>query len=59
MISVKKKKQMPKHKKYQRLGNEETKDNTLNSFTQLKKLPKKIQEMPKTIHFTSLNLGLQ
>ena len=59
MISVKKNKQTPKHKKHQRLGNEETKDNTFNSFTQLKKLPKKIQEMPKTIHFTSLNPGLQ
>ena len=59
MISVKKYKQTPKHKKYQAIGNEETKDNTLNNVTQLKKLPKKIQEMPKTIHFTSLNPGLQ
>ena len=59
MISVKKYKQTPKYKKYQGVGNKETKDNTLNNVTQLKKLPKKIQEMPKTIHFTSLNPGLQ
>jgi hypothetical protein len=59
MISVKKNKQMSKQKKYQCVGSEEAKENALNNFTQIKKLPKKIQEMPKTIHFTSLNPGHQ
>jgi hypothetical protein len=59
MISVKKNIQTPKEKKTQRVGNEETKENTLNNLTQLKKLPKKIQGMPMTIHFTGLNPGLQ
>ena len=59
MINVKKNKQTAKQNKCQRVTNEETKEYALNNFSQFKKLPKKIQEMPKTIHFISLNLGLQ
>ncbi len=59
MISVKKNKDMHKLKKKRNESINQTKENGLNDSAQFKKFPKKIQEMPKTIHFTSLNPGLQ
>lgn len=59
MISVKKNKQLGKQEKKQDPRNIEGKENFANDYTQFKKLPKRIQEMPKTIHFINLNPGLQ
>jgi hypothetical protein len=59
MISVKKNKQLAQQKIKKNGATENMKEKSLNDWSQYKKLPKKIQEMPKTIHFTSLNPGLQ
>ena len=59
MISVKKNKQFHKQTKKQDMAKDDIKGNSLNDYTQFKKLPKKLQEMPKTIHFISQNPGPQ
>ena len=59
MISVKKNNQKPKQQTKKNGASEDIKEKSLKDWSQYKKLPKKIQEMPKTIHFTSLNPGLQ
>jgi hypothetical protein len=58
MMSVKKNKQLPKQQTSKNAASEDIKEKSLNDWSQYKKLPKKIQEMPKTIHFISLNPGL-
>jgi hypothetical protein len=56
MIRDKKNKKAVLHKT--KLANEDFKEKSLNNWSQYKKLPKRIQEMPKTLHFTSLSPSL-